>query len=134
MTDNQAIIKEYSASIPRKDQIEDRVSTYILKKFTSLVDTIIKTLNPKEKNQPFFAALVQNFENRTFPVKDIYFEMEVKRMEFDSFGRLKNMVDRRKGFLLGSYFLNKIFFELIITQPENLGYKTKIKVKKVTRL
>jgi cell division GTPase FtsZ len=50
VTDNQALIKEYSGSVPRKDQIEDRVSTYVLKKFTDLVDTIVKTLNPKEKN------------------------------------------------------------------------------------
>lgn len=58
MTDNQAMVKEYSCSIPRKDQIEERVSGYILKKFTSLVDLLIKTLNAKEKNQPQFAALI----------------------------------------------------------------------------
>jgi hypothetical protein len=54
-----------------------------------LVDVLVAILDPKLKNQAVFAALIQVFENRNFPIQGQYFEMEVKRMEFDSFGRLK---------------------------------------------
>ena len=89
ITDNQALVKEYSGSVPRKDQIEERIQSYVLKKFVDLVDLCVGTLGPNEKSQPLFAALVQVFESRNFPIQGQYFEMEVRRMEFDSFGRLK---------------------------------------------
>lgn len=44
------------------------------------------------------------------------------------------MNDLKITFLIGSYFLNKIFFEQIMTQPENLGYKTEVKINQEVRL
>lgn len=88
ITDNQALIKEYGGSVA-KDHIIKKRMAFVQNKFRVLINSIIKTFNDKELKKVFVIILTSCFENRQFPLNDYYFEMEVKRMPFDFFGRLK---------------------------------------------
>jgi hypothetical protein len=88
LTDDVTMIKEYGASVPRDDQKKKRL-TYVHTQLQKLVNTILGSLNEKSINKSIGIALAACFDDKVFPIKDIYFDMEVKRMSFDSFGRLE---------------------------------------------
>lgn len=88
ITDNQALIKEYGQS-PAKEHIIKNSMKYVLSKFKMFVDSILKMLTDKYFKKAFAVVLTSCFENREFPINQFYFEMEIKRMPFDFFGRLK---------------------------------------------
>ena len=89
ITDNQDIIADYSGSVPRLDQIQKRLDTYILVQLKSMIDIVLKQCDDKGFTKEVMVMLAECYDDRIFPVKNIYWEMEVIRLDFDSFGRLK---------------------------------------------
>ena len=87
-TDDQALIKEYKESVPRPDQIKTRVE-YVISTFEDLIGIIKDVLKPDVFPKEKCAILGQAIENRQFPIKNHFLTMEVIRMKFDSFGRIK---------------------------------------------
>jgi len=87
-TDDRALITEYGFSEPNDVKIKNRTE-YMTQQLSELVEIIKKFASPNQFDPLAATAFASLFENRHFPIKKKFFEMEVMRMQFDSFGRFK---------------------------------------------
>lgn len=87
--DEQGLLKDYSTSVPRTDQIKSRSERMGLE-MAALIDLIrTELLSEKYIDKPNIVNMGLMTEEFSFPPNKYLYKVEYLRVEFDSFGRLK---------------------------------------------
>lgn len=121
-----AMCENYEVSAPRADQAKER-AVKLSQELTGLFNNIgqMLTTDP-EINNPAIFATCSILDDKCFVMPAFLFEIEYKRVEFDSFGRIKNVNESKAKHLWLSYIIFKLFlFEFFPKMEAISGVKFK---------
>lgn len=88
ITDDQAMVQAYKASPPKTDQIKLR-SKHTSNQISVLISAVSGALSQGVVQEMMMDGVGQLIKNRTYLIDGHYHTMEITRLDFDSYGRLK---------------------------------------------
>lgn len=135
ITLENVICDKYETEPARNDQIKERVPK-LVKELVGLFDGIKKVLltDPSIDISIIF-AFCSIHDNHFFVLPHFLYKIEYLRVEFDSFGRIKNWNESKNKYLWTSFFLLKIVTaDLLANLFEVTGTKQKSPVKLAMRM
>lgn len=126
LTLENVLCDKYESSPPRIDQIKERAPK-IAAEIVAMIDNIKKllTTDPSIDSKVIF-AFGSILDKQNFVLPNFLYKIEYLRVEFDSFGRMKNVNDLKVKTLWLCFFILKIAVaDLLAALPEITGQKLK---------
>lgn len=126
ITLENVICDKYETEPARNDQIKERVPK-LAKELVALIDAAKKALTADASiDSSIIFAFCSILDNHNFVLPHFLYKVEYIRVEFDSFGRIKNRGELNGKYLWTSFFLLKILTaDLLANLFEVTGTKQK---------
>ena len=126
LTAENVICDKYDAPIPRVDQIRERAPK-IGQEIIVLLENIKKMLitDPSIDNTVIF-SFCSILDKQNFVIPNYLYKLEMLRLEFDTFGRIKKTNESKSKYLWSSFFIIKVLIKEVLTKlAEITGNKLK---------